>query len=56
MAKIVTVYNARHRRFEPADMSYIRWLKVSEALARCGHQVDIATNEPGWWMRRSPIR
>jgi hypothetical protein len=55
MAKIVTVYNAWHRRFEPADMSYIRWLKVSEALARCGHQVDIATNEPGWWTRRSPI-
>jgi hypothetical protein len=26
-------------------MSYIRWFKISEALARCGHHVDIATNE-----------
>jgi hypothetical protein len=36
-------------------MSYIRWLKISEALAGRGHQVDIATNELGWWARRSPI-
>jgi len=55
MAKIVTVYNAWRRRFEPVDMSYIRWLKVSEALAERGHHVDIATNELGWWARRSPI-
>src|SRR5262245_27254518 len=55
MAKIVTVYNAWRWRFDPVDMSYIRWLKVSEALARCGHNVDIATNELGWWPRRSPI-
>ena len=27
-------------------MSYVRWLKVAEALANIGHQVDIATNEP----------
>jgi len=55
MAKIVTVYNNWRRRFEPADMSYIRWLKISEALARRGYQVDIATNEPRWWTRGSPI-
>lgn len=55
MAKIVTVYNAWRRGFEPADMSYIRWLKISEALAGRGHHVDIATNEPGWWARWSPI-
>jgi len=36
-------------------MSYIRWLKVSEALARRGHHVDIATNELRWWARRSPF-
>jgi hypothetical protein len=36
-------------------MSYIRWLKISEALARRGHEVDIATNELGWWVRRAPI-
>jgi hypothetical protein len=55
MAKIVTVYNSWRRRFEPSDMSYIRWLKISEALARRGHQVDMATNELSWWTRRSPI-
>ena len=55
MAKVVTVYNSWRRAFKPADMSYIRWLKVSEALARCGHQVDIATNEWNWWQRKSPI-
>lgn len=55
MAKIVSVYNAWRRRFDPTDMSYIRWLKISEALARRGHQVDIATNEPRWWARRKPV-
>src|SRR5262245_17668525 len=44
-----------HRRFRPVDMSYIRWLKISEALARLGHQVDIATNEPCWFVRRAPL-
>ena len=37
-------------------MSYIRWLKISEALARRGHQVDVATNELRWWASRTPIR
>lgn len=55
MAKIVTVYTSSRRDFEPSDMSYIRWLKISEALARCGHQVDIATNESMWWLRESPV-
>ncbi|HEY3306283.1 MAG TPA: hypothetical protein VGL70_22410 [Candidatus Binatia bacterium] len=55
MAKIVSVYNAWRRSFEPADMSYIRWLKISEALARRGHSVDLATNEPRWWLRRAPV-
>ena len=45
MAKIVTVYSDRAEEFRPLDMSYIRWLKISEALARRGHQVDMATNE-----------
>src|SRR5262249_43072203 len=42
--------------FKPTDMSYLRWLKIAEAIARRGHQVDIATNEPGWWLWRSPIK
>src|SRR5690349_10816216 len=46
MARIVTVYTAQRRRFRTTDMSHIRWLKISEALARLGHRVDMATNEP----------
>ncbi|MBI1353576.1 MAG: hypothetical protein GC160_04465 [Acidobacteria bacterium] len=47
MARIVTVYNQDSGPFRPIDMSLIRWLKVSEALARRGHAVDIATCEAG---------
>jgi glycosyltransferase involved in cell wall biosynthesis len=36
-------------------MSQIRWLKISEALAALGHEVDIATNEPHWFVRSTPI-
>ena len=45
MAKIITVYDTSRQRFILADMAYIRWLKISESLAKLGHQVDIATNE-----------
>lgn len=57
MARIVTVYRMWHgyRRFKLVDMSHIRWLKVSEELARLGHQVDIATVEPRWFARRAPL-
>lgn len=55
MARIVTVYENRRAPFRAEDMSYIRWLKISEALARRGHLVDIATGESGsWWTRRRP--
>jgi len=43
MAKIVTVYTASD--YELIDMSYIRWHKISEALARLGHHVDIANKK-----------
>ena len=36
-------------------MSDIRWHKISEALARQGHDVDIATNEPRWADDRKPV-
>jgi hypothetical protein len=55
MARIVTVYSMWYRRFTLEDMAHIRWLKVSEQLARLGHQVDMATNEPRWFVRRTPI-
>lgn len=48
MARIVTVYNDWKKPFVPIEMGYIRWLKISEALARLGHQVDMATNETAW--------
>ena len=44
--RIVTVYHQRREPFVPTDMSLIRWLRMSEALSRLGHQVDIATMEP----------
>jgi glycosyltransferase involved in cell wall biosynthesis len=45
MARVVTVYSPWREVFRPVEMGYIRWLKISEALARRGHQVDLATNE-----------
>jgi glycosyltransferase involved in cell wall biosynthesis len=47
VARIVTVFRPERAKFVPVDMSLIRWLKISEALARAGHDVDIASNEPG---------
>jgi glycosyltransferase involved in cell wall biosynthesis len=55
VAKIVTVYTSR--RFQLVDMSYIRWFKISEGLARHGHQVHMAMSQlSAWWARRSAIR
>jgi len=48
MARIVTVCNASRRPFELREMSYIRWYEMSKALARRGHEVDIATGETDW--------
>jgi hypothetical protein len=54
MAKIVTVYTSR--RFRLVDMSYIRWFKISEALARRGHRVHMAMSPLAAWSLRSEIR
>ena len=54
MARVVSVYRGDRCRFEIEDASYLRWLKVAEALARQGHEVDLATVEPRrLWRRRS---
>lgn len=53
MAKIITVYTDASEPWELRDMSHIHWLKFSEGLARLGHRVDIATNEPRWKRNRS---
>jgi len=55
MARVVTVYNTERRAAELVDMSYIRWFKMSEALARRGHQVDIATAEYRWSFRKPVV-
>jgi hypothetical protein len=49
MIKIITVYKNKETEkdkdfgiFTPVDMSNGRWIKISEALAKLGYQVDIA--------------
>jgi glycosyltransferase involved in cell wall biosynthesis len=56
VAKIVSVYQDWVGRFSPRDMSIVRWLKIAEALARQGHEVDIATREPRFFLKNRPIR
>lgn len=68
MAKIVTVYRDSRGIFHPVEMGAIRWLKISEALARRGHSVDMAMTETfspdmeraiaakGLPLRRVPLR
>ncbi|MEO8576281.1 MAG: hypothetical protein ABI556_06270, partial [Gemmatimonadales bacterium] len=68
MAKIVTVYRDTRGIFQPVEMGAIRWLKISEALARRGHTVDMAMSETfspemerstaagGLPLRRVPLR
>ena len=57
MARIVTVYADRKAPWEASDMSFIRWLKISQALAKLGHHVDMATAERvlsrRWWAKSS---
>jgi glycosyltransferase involved in cell wall biosynthesis len=54
MARIITVY-APNRAVQLTDMSFIRWFRISEALARLGHDVDIATAEFKWRWRKPVI-
>ena len=40
--RIATVYRKdAFEHFSACDMSLIRWLKISESLARCGYEVDM---------------
>jgi len=44
--KIATVYISRRiEKFEPVTMDTIRWLRISEGLAKKGYQVDMIINE-----------
>jgi glycosyltransferase involved in cell wall biosynthesis len=46
--RIATVYKRDpFRRFAPAKMSTIRWLRISEGLAASGHRVDMIMNGSG---------
>ena len=43
--RVATVYKRDvYRRFAPAKMSTIRWLRMSEGLAASGHRVDMIMN------------
>jgi glycosyltransferase involved in cell wall biosynthesis len=55
MAKIITVYTPSRRPLTMVEMSVIRWVKISEALARLGHEVDLATNAIPWPASRSGV-
>ncbi len=56
MARIVTVYTPRYRLKRLAEMSLIRWFRMSAALADLGHEVDMASNEWPLWLGRRRIR
>jgi len=67
MVRIVTVFSPQHRIADRSDMSYIRWFRMSAALAALGYHVDIATNELSFFfaghsipmaerLRRVPLR
>jgi hypothetical protein len=56
MSRIVTLYSAERRAARPVEMAFIRWYRISAALARLGHIVDIASDELRWWLRSPPPR
>ena len=45
MSRIVTVYSSSLRPAREVEMGYIRWYRMSAALAALGHSVDIASAE-----------
>jgi glycosyltransferase involved in cell wall biosynthesis len=45
MSRIVTVYSDSMRPAREVEMGFIRWYRMSAALAALGHQVDIASAE-----------
>lgn len=47
MSRIVTVYSGSLRPAREVEMGFIRWYRMSAALAALGHQVDIASAELG---------
>jgi glycosyltransferase involved in cell wall biosynthesis len=55
MARVVTVYTSSRDEWDLRDMSRIRWQKISEALARQGNQVDIATGEARFKQDPTPV-
>ena len=55
MARIVTVFSPSRRPLKLVEMSYIRWVKISEALARLGHEVHFASDAIRWWPSRDRV-
>jgi hypothetical protein len=55
MPRIVTVYNTERQVARLSEMASIRWREISLALARRGYEVDMATAEHKWRLRRPII-
>ncbi len=55
MARIVTVFSPSRRPLRLVEMSIIRWVKISEALARRGHEVHFASDAVSWWPVRDRV-
>lgn len=45
MSRVVTVYSGSLRPARQVEMGFIRWYRISAALAALGHSVDIASAE-----------
>jgi glycosyltransferase involved in cell wall biosynthesis len=46
--RIATLYRSRtYTEFRPTAMNLVRWLRISEGLARLGHRVDMIVNLEG---------
>jgi hypothetical protein len=56
MARIVIVYNTeRFGVAKPVEMARIQLLETARSLARLGHDVDFATSEIAFELRRRPV-
>jgi hypothetical protein len=55
MARIVTVCSTRRPAGRLVDMSHIRWFRISTALAKLGHTVDVATMDHRWRLHKPVV-
>ena len=51
--RIATVYRRNLDETTPSEMSLIRWLRISEALASLGYEVDVIVNTKRGLVRKN---